>query len=187
VQAAHAPTPGASSVATVATSAVHPTAVHAVDVQTAEARSADVPAAVDLAAPLAAAALATPNGAAPYADAPPNLDAMVSALLAAEAHAAAAQAQAQAEAQVAALEIPVPAPVPAGLEPLEEEAGQGAAEHAPHVHRRSSIRRIRLTPSRTRHRLVYLAAGIMAAIFVVAVLSWMEWWDLSAVSLPDPE
>ena len=186
VQAGHAPTPGASSVATVATSDVHAVDVHPVDVHTVEARSANVPAADLAAPPLAAAALAPPNGAAPHADESPNLDAMVSALLAAEAHAAEAQAQAQAEAQVAALEIPVPAAAPAGLEPLEE-AGPHGAERAAHVHRRSSIPRTRLTRARSHQRLIYLVAGIMVAILVVAVLSWMEWWDLSPVSLPAPE
>jgi hypothetical protein len=152
----------------------------------ADVHSTDVAAAVDLAAPpLAAAALAPPNGAAPHVPEPQNLDAMVSALLEAEAHAA--EAQAQADAQVKALEIPVPAEAPAGLEPLAEEPGQDGAERAAHVHRRSSRPRPHLAPVRTHQRLVYLAGGIMAAILVVAVLSWLEWWDLSPISLPAPE
>jgi hypothetical protein len=73
-----------------------------------------------------------------------------------------------------------------GLEP-PEEAGPREAERAAHVHRRSSIPRTHLRPARSHQRLVYLLAGIIVAILVVAVLSWMEWWDLSAVSLPDPE
>ncbi len=121
---------------------------------------------------------------------PPNLDAMVSALLEAEAHAAEEKAHALAEAQahMEALEVRMTAEAPAIA---EDEAADGEAEddhgHA-RAHRRSVINRAHTTPVRTRQRIVYVGAGIVVVVLVIAVLSWMEWWDLSAVSLlPAPQ
>ncbi len=143
----------------------------------------------DAATPDLAGAVAPPNGATSYGDEAPNLDAMVSALLA-EAQATEAQAQAAAEAQARALEVPVPAEAPLGEQGESEEPREERHEevgHAPHARHRTAIARTHATPVRTRQRLVYLLAGITVAVLVIAVLSWMEWWDLTPVSLPDPQ
>ena len=136
-------------------------------------------------------AAAPVNGGPAHAPEPPNLDAMVSALLEAEAHAAEAQARALAEAQahVEALELPVKAEMPLVAEDVvREDEAEDPAGRAAHLRRRSGIPRTHVTPARTRQRLVYLAAGIVVAVLVITVLSWMEWWDLAPVSLlPAPE
>src|SRR6266851_4037738 len=124
------------------------------------------------ATPDLAGAVAPPNGATSYGDEAPNLDAMVSALLA-EAQATEAQAQAAAEAQARALEVPVPAEAPLGEqgeseEPRDERDGEEVG-HAPHARHRTAIARTHATPVRTRQRLVYLLAGITVAVLVIAV------------------
>jgi hypothetical protein len=123
----------------------------------------------------------------------PILDDMVSALLEAEAHAAEEKALALAEAQahIEALAVPVvtEAPVIAGDEAGETGAEIEAEDHdafPARARRRSVIKRTHVTAVRSRQRLVYVAAGIVVAVLVIAVLSWMEWWDLSSVSLLPP-
>ena len=76
----------------------------------------------------------------------------------------------------------------------EDEAPSDGEVHAEdrearaRAHRRSVIDRPHITPVQARQRLVYLGAGIVVAVLVIAVLGWMEWWDLSAVSLlPAPQ
>jgi len=90
---------------------------------------------------------------------------------------------------VEALELPVKAEMPLVAEDVvREDEAEDPAGRAAHLRRRSGIPRTHVTPARTRQRLVYLAAGIVVAVLVITVLSWMEWWDLAPVSLlPAPE
>jgi hypothetical protein len=117
---------------------------------------------------------------------PPNLDAMVSALLEAEAHAAEAQAQALAETQahVEALRV-VPVALAAGEDSADSTAEpvRTPEQEAVRARHRSVIDRPHTSPAQTRRRVVYVTAGLVVTVLVVTVLSWMEWWDLSAVSL----